>query len=48
MPKTSPASGDKNPHRSKHLDQTEVSPPKDSAPGLTVLVSNKPLKALPW
>ena len=41
-PKTNPAWGIKNPYRSKNLDQTEVSLPKDSAPGLTALVSNEP------
>ena len=32
--------GPKDPYRSKNLDQTEVSPPKDSAQGLIALVSN--------
>jgi hypothetical protein len=47
MPKTNPARGTKNPYKSKNLNQTEVSPPENSAPGLTPIVSNKPKKVPP-
>lgn len=37
-----PQGGTKSPCRGKNSDQTEVSPPKNSATGPTVLISNKP------